>query len=186
LSAKRVANQLGLDIGLVVADARFLPFQTASVDVVFSYSVLQHFSKANASLAMHEVGRVLRPGGKSLIQMPNRYGVRNLYNQARRGFSEGRAFDVRYWTPPELRHAFAQAIPGSPSISVDGYFGLGIQAADRPILPRRYRAVISVSEALRKASLYLPFLKYLADSLYVETTRQQTGFRTSSASSTSH
>lgn len=171
LSAKRVANQLGLDIGLAVADARFLPFGSASVDVVFSYSVLQHFSKANASLALHEAGRVLRPGGKLLIQMPNRYGVRSLYNQAKRGFSEGSEFDVRYWTTPELRRAFAQAIPGRPSLSVDGYFGLGIQAADRPILPRRYRAVVSASEALRRLSRHLPFIKYFADSLYVETTK---------------
>ncbi len=174
LSARRVATQLGLPIGLVVADARYLPFRSEAVDVVFSYSVLQHFSKANAVLALSEANRVLCPAGRALIQMPNRYGVRNIYNLARRGFSEGSEFNVRYWTVHELKRAFTQAIPGCQSVSVDGYFGLGIQANDRLMLPRRYRSVVSASEALRKASLHLPFLKYFADSLYIETIKDQT------------
>jgi len=172
LSAQRVAAQLGLNIGVVVADARYLPFPSAAIDVVFSYSVLQHFSKANAVLAMSEAGRVLRSGGAALIQMPNRHGVRSFYNLARRGFAEGSVFDVRYWTISELQHAFDQAIPGHSTISVDGYFGLGIQAADRPLLPRRYQVVVSASETLRKMSLRLPFMKSFADSLYIQTVKE--------------
>jgi SAM-dependent methyltransferase len=173
LSAQRVAAQLGLEVGLVVADARYLPFCSDSVDVVFSYSVLQHFSKANAVLAIHETGRVLCPGGQALVQMPNRYGVRSLYNQARRGFAEGSEFDVRYWTASELQQVFSKAIPGATSVSVDGYFGLGIQAADKPLLPRRYRIVVSSSEVLRKMSHSLPFMISAADSLYIQTVKEQ-------------
>lgn len=171
LSAQRVAAQLDLHIGIVVADARYLPFTSAAMDVVFSYSVLQHFSKTSAVLAMQEAGRVLRPGGTSLIQMPNRYGIRSIYNLARRGFSEGSAFDVRYWTLPELRRTFDQAIPGHTTISVDGYFGLGIQATDKPLLPRHYQVIISASETLRKLSLHSPFMKLFADSLYIQTVK---------------
>jgi ubiquinone/menaquinone biosynthesis C-methylase UbiE len=43
-----------------VGDARFLPFRAGSVDVVFSYSVVQHFSKDDASREIKEVGRVLQ------------------------------------------------------------------------------------------------------------------------------
>lgn len=172
LSAQRVTAQMGLKVGLVVADARYLPISSSAMDVVFSYSVLQHFSKTNAMLAVREAGRVLHPGGKALIQMPNRYGIRSLYNLARRGFSEGSEFDVRYWTIPELKRTFGQAIPGHPAVSVDGFLGLGIQAADKPLLLRRHQVIVSISEALRKMSLHLPFMKLFADSLYIQTVKE--------------
>jgi hypothetical protein len=38
--------------------------------------------------------------------MPNCFGIRCLYDQARRGFREGRDFDVRYWMPAELNSIF--------------------------------------------------------------------------------
>src|SRR5262249_51760405 len=84
LAARRVSQRLGLDVSFVVADARFLPFAAASYDVVFSYSVLQHLSKADAAAALREVARTLAPGGCSLIQMPNVFGIRSLYHQLNR------------------------------------------------------------------------------------------------------
>jgi uncharacterized protein YbaR (Trm112 family) len=43
LAAKRLAKLRGLSFSGVVGDARYLPLRTASVDMAFSYSVLQHF-----------------------------------------------------------------------------------------------------------------------------------------------
>jgi SAM-dependent methyltransferase len=89
LAAKRVAAQLGLYIQLVVGDARFLPFPSDSMDFAFSYSVLQHFARADAISAVKEIGRVLKTGGMSLVQMPTVCGVRCLYHQARGNFATG-------------------------------------------------------------------------------------------------
>ena len=172
MAARRVAAQLDVPGRFVVADGRYLPFRAGRFDVVFSYSVLQHFSKDNAKLALAEVARVLKNGGASLIQMPNRFGVRSLQHQIRAAFREETGFDIRYWTLPELRRVFSELI-GLSSIQVDGYFGLGIQPRDKDLLPAQYRLVVNCSEALRTLSRTLPWMKYFADSVYVTSVRQR-------------
>ena len=98
MAARRVAHQLGMPIKYVVGDGRFLPFKNGSFDVVFSYSVLQHLSENNVQAMLEQIAQVLNAGGKSVIQMPNWLGVRNLYNQLKRGFHEAKNFEVRYWS----------------------------------------------------------------------------------------
>jgi SAM-dependent methyltransferase/uncharacterized protein YbaR (Trm112 family) len=170
LAARRVTRALGVDVVLVVGDGRYLPFREESIDFAFSYSVVQHLSKEDAKMTLASTRSVLKAGGKSKIQMPNRYGVRSLYHQARRGFTEGVEFDVRYWTPGELLECFSQLV-GPSRLEVDGYFGLGVQPADRPLLPRRYRAVVTASEILRTVSHHIPAAIQFADSLYVDSVR---------------
>ena len=171
-AARRVAEQLGVEAEYVVADARHLPFPDASFDAVFSYSVFQHFAKEDAVASFAELGRVLAPGGTSLVQMANVWGLRSLFNQAReRRFREPRTlFDVRYWSPGELRRAFERAV-GPSELAVDGFGTLNPQPADLALLPRRYRALVHGSEALRRLSGRVRPLTYAADSLYVRSSR---------------
>lgn len=166
LAAVRVARQLRAKAAFVVGDARFLPFGPGVFDTVFSYSVLQHFGKEDVEASLAQVRRVLKVGGTSLIQMANRWGVRSLYCQARRGFREAARFEVRYWSPAQLIAMF-EAHLGSTSLSVDGYFGLGIQPSDIDLLPARYRLVVRASELLKRCSKRLPWMISLADSLYL-------------------
>jgi SAM-dependent methyltransferase len=171
-AARRVAEQLGVDAEYVVGDARRLPFPDASFDVVFSYSVFQHFSKQDALAAFDEIGRVLKPGGESLIQMANLYGAKSLWNQAReRRFREPRTlFDVRYWGPRELRDELERRV-GPTRLSVDGFFTLNPQPTDLALLPARYRAVVHTSEGLRRVSDVVTPLTYVADSVYARSRR---------------
>jgi len=170
MAARRVARSLGVDARFVVGDARHLPLPDASVDTVFSYSVIQHFSWGDAAAAVGEAGRVLRPGGTSLIQMPTRWGVRCLYHQLRRRFREATGFEVRYWTFRALDRLFSTRI-GPTRASVDCFFGIGLQASDRHLMPWTYRVAISTSEALRRASAALPFLSLVADSVYLSSVK---------------
>jgi SAM-dependent methyltransferase/uncharacterized protein YbaR (Trm112 family) len=165
-AARRVAQQLGIDALYLVADARHLPFPNQLFDQVFSYSVLQHLSRENVLETLQEVSRVLRPTGDCQIQMPNKFGVRCLYHQARRGFRDGTDFDVRYWGPGELLTAFRDAI-GKAKLSVDGFFSLNAQISDIRFLPWKYRTLVRTSELLRRLSEHFSLLKYFADSLYV-------------------
>ena len=103
VAARRIATQLGAPAQYAVADARRLPFADGAFDAVFSYGVLQHFSKSDVARAVDEIARVLKPGGVSWVQMPNAFGARNAYQLARRRFREGDAFEVRYWTRASSR-----------------------------------------------------------------------------------
>jgi SAM-dependent methyltransferase len=165
-AARRVARQLGVDAEYVVADARHLPFADASVDVVFSYSVLQHLDPGDVRAAVAEAARVLRPGGRSVHQLPNAYGLLNGYRQARRGFRGARAFEVRYWRPSELR-ALGELV-GPTRLEVDGFFSLNAQPSDTDLLRASGRAVVRMSSALRRVRPLRP----LADSIWVVSERR--------------
>jgi ubiquinone/menaquinone biosynthesis C-methylase UbiE/uncharacterized protein YbaR (Trm112 family) len=167
LAASRVAKALGAPSRFIVGDARFLPFRPGTFDRVFSFSVIQHLSEPNAVDAAREIARVLKPGGLSLVQMPTRYGVRCLYHQARRRFREGRGFEVRYRTARHLRRLFGTAI-GPTETFVHCYFGIGLQPSDAPLMPAIGRMILAASEQLRRASAWVPPLRWVADSLYVK------------------
>jgi len=166
-AARRVTSQMGIRALFIVGDGRYLPFREHTFDQVFSYSVLQHLSKDNVRLVLDEVRRVLSPAGHSLIQMPNVFGVRCLYHQLKRLFREPEGFEVRYWTPAEVRSTFEDRI-GPSRVFADGYFSLNPQLSDARFMPARYRVILQTSEALRKLSGSIPPLAKLADSLYVE------------------
>lgn len=172
LAARRVCSHIGAQGVFVVADVRYLPFRSGLFDVVFSYSVLQHFSKEDAKMALREAARVLKEDGASLIQMANALGLRSLQLQMRRRFREGRGFEVRYWTLPELRRTFSQLL-GPSSVSADAYGGLGIQRSDIRMLTPARRMLVHCSELLRKLSTHLPWMRYFADSLYVRSIRRR-------------
>jgi SAM-dependent methyltransferase len=171
LAARRVAMQMGVAVEFIVGDARHLPLKRASIDWVFSYSVFQHFSAEDAWAALDEVGQILKPGGMSVIQMANLLGLRMLYNQLRHGFRRRGFFDVRLYTPWKLQREFQTRI-GPTAVSVDCYFGLGVQPADADLMPPFERSVIFASECLRRLGEVISPLRFTADSLYFESRRQ--------------
>lgn len=165
-AARRVAAQLGVEAAYVVGDGRHLPLRDGSVDVVFSYSVLQHFAKPDARACLASAARVLAPGGEAHVQMAASGGLWNLAKQARSGFRRPRGFDVRYWSLRELRSAFGEAL-GSVRFTADGFFSLNPQAADADLLGWPARAVLRLSGALCAASRGVWPLVAVADSVYV-------------------
>ena len=171
MAARRVSRQLGLSIRYIVADARYLPFAENSFDKVFSYSVLQHLSKENVATVVTEIARVLKPEGASLVQMPTPFGIRTLYSQARRRFRPAYGFEVRFWTIPSLKKLFSKI--GKTEISVDCYFGTGLQKSDSHLMPAKLKVALSISETLRKVSRFARPLVYVADSVYVHSTKRK-------------
>lgn len=170
MAARRVAGSLGLSVQFIVGDARYLPFSASTFDTAFSYSVVQHLSEEDATRAIHEMGRTLKPGGRSLVQMPTPFGVRCLYHQAKRRFRPARGFEVRYWPIPRLEALFSRAV-GPAATAVDCYFGIGLQRSDWSLMSPFRKFVLAGSELLRGASRVFPPLKYLADSVYVSATK---------------
>jgi SAM-dependent methyltransferase len=166
MAARRVAAQLGLPLRFVVGDARYLPFKNDSVETVFSYSVIQHFSYLDAERAIREASRVLAPKGTCLIQLPNTLGLRCLYHQAKRRFREPRGFEVRYWTPGRMKQIFSHSFRVQ-SFSADCFFGIGLQAADIKMMTVFRRIIIHASESAKILSKRLPILARFADSIWI-------------------
>ncbi|MCF6192358.1 MAG: methyltransferase domain-containing protein [Candidatus Hydrothermae bacterium] len=100
---------------MLLGDAMALPFADCSVDVIFFNHVLEHVPDPEA--ALHELTRVLKPGGWLYLASPNAWwfwevhyrlpgihwmpaGVRDVLVQRLRG--EAR-FDVQLWAYPRLR-----------------------------------------------------------------------------------
>jgi SAM-dependent methyltransferase/uncharacterized protein YbaR (Trm112 family) len=166
MAARRVAAQLKLPLRFVVGDARYLPFKDESFETVFSYSVIQHFSYDDASQTIREASRVLVRDGKCLIQLPNAFGLRCLYHQARRAFRTPQGFEVRYWTPKRMERAFRDCFQLN-SLSADCFFGIGLQASDVQMMPVLRRMVIHASELAKMLSKRIPILARAADSIWI-------------------
>ncbi|MFI7417685.1 class I SAM-dependent methyltransferase [Nonomuraea sp. NPDC049684] len=65
-TAVEVARERGLKA--VHADARALPFESSSMDLVTAFDVLEHIHEDH--LVTEEIARVLAPGGHALIAVP--------------------------------------------------------------------------------------------------------------------
>jgi SAM-dependent methyltransferase len=53
------------------ADVRALPFRDGSFDAVYSMGTIEHFDETEQAVA--EMARVLKPGGRAIIGVPNRH-----------------------------------------------------------------------------------------------------------------
>jgi SAM-dependent methyltransferase len=66
------ASKKQASVAAAVADVRRLPFAAGIFDCVFSDSTLDHFdSECDIQQSLHELGRVLRPGGTLLLTLDN-------------------------------------------------------------------------------------------------------------------
>lgn len=71
----------------VFGDACRLPFQEAAADTVLLLDVLEHLKAPEAALA--EAARVLKPGGRLVLQVPFLYPVHDAPNDFQRWTGEG-------------------------------------------------------------------------------------------------
>lgn len=53
------------------ADVRGLPFADATFDAIYSMGTVEHFEETERAIG--EIARVLKPGGRAIVGVPNRY-----------------------------------------------------------------------------------------------------------------
>jgi SAM-dependent methyltransferase/uncharacterized protein YbaR (Trm112 family) len=167
----RVTRQLAVAADFLCASADQLPFRLASVDFLFSYSVLQHLDRVKVLQFFREVGRILKPKGICLVQLPNKLGPYNLVRQIRRGFRDATpgTFEMRYWSQRQICQAIEETGLSGLEFRADGFFSQNPQLADLDLFSLTGKLVVLTSYAGCKAAALLPVLTRLADSLWVET-----------------
>ncbi|MCS7054803.1 MAG: class I SAM-dependent methyltransferase [Thermoflexales bacterium] len=105
---------------LLVAACEALPFDSAAFDVVLSHEVLEHVRDDRAACA--EMIRVLRPGGRAVIFVPNRlypFETHGIYRGGQYVF--GNAFGVN-WLPDALRNRLAPHVRAYTAAQVRALF----------------------------------------------------------------
>ena len=166
----RVSRQMGIRANYLCGDAESLPFQSGSIDVLFSYSVLQHLERSKVLRILTEASRVLKPRGVCLVQLPNTLGLCSMLRQVKRGFREAKVdtFEMRYWSRPAIRCAVEEAGMQLVSIRADGFFTQNPQLSDLDLLSPAGKLIIWASHVGCKASAVIPILAHAADSLWIE------------------
>jgi len=166
----RVSRQTGVRADYLCGDAENLPFQSGSIDVLFSYSVLQHLERSKVIRILAEVSRVLKPLGLCLVQLPNALGLCSVLRQVKRGFREAKlgTFEMRYWSRSAIRHAVEEAGMQLIAIRADGFFTQNPQISDLDLLSPVGKLIILASHAGCKVSEAVPILARVADSLWIE------------------
>jgi len=108
--------------GILNAAAEHLPFASSSFDLVLSHEVIEHVS--DDRLAVREMVRVLKPGGRAVIFCPNRgypFETHGIYWRGRYRF--GNKLFVNY-LPRPLRDRLAPHVrvymPGDLERLLDG------------------------------------------------------------------
>jgi SAM-dependent methyltransferase len=99
----RLVAARGRGVPVVAAVAEALPFAAAAFDVVLLHEVLEHVADDRA--AAREVIRVLRPGGRALVFVPNRWWPFETHGIRWRGrYRFGNIPGVNYLPDPLRNH----------------------------------------------------------------------------------
>lgn len=71
VQAKTAFTRGSRPLRAAAADVRELPFRDASFDAVYSMGTIEHFEETEQ--AVKEIARVLKPGGRAIVGVPNRH-----------------------------------------------------------------------------------------------------------------
>jgi SAM-dependent methyltransferase len=70
-TARRAFDSSSQPLRGAVGDVRNLPFRDARFDAIYSMGTIEHFDETER--AVEEIARVLKPGGRAIVGVPNRY-----------------------------------------------------------------------------------------------------------------
>lgn len=135
---------------ILSAAGEYLPFSDGSFDLVLSHEVLEHVQ--DDRLAAREIARVLRPGGRAVIFVPNRgypFETHGIYWNKRYHFGN---IPLVNYLPRSWRNRLAPHVRVYSSRDmVDLFAGLGTRIVEKTVIFGAYDNIIARRPALGKA-----------------------------------
>ncbi len=142
------AAQLGARMLCGAGEA--LPFPDASFDLVLSHEVLEHVADDRQAAA--EIARVLRPGGRLVLFVPNRgypFETHGIYWRGQYRFGN---IPLVNWLPRRLRNRLAPHVRVYSARDLARLFdGLPLRVVQRTVIFGAYDNIIARRPALGKA-----------------------------------
>lgn len=165
ICANKIAKEQNLNCIFLYADIRNIPFKEGTFDNIFSYSVLQHLSSFNLFRTLKSAHRVLKDDGYAKFQLMNKYALRNLYIQIKRGFRKPVDFEVRYHSIFRLKKIINNLF-NNVKISNCSFFTQA-RIEDFSYLIFWGKIIIIFSYIFNKLSNYISFLSLISENFYV-------------------
>jgi len=135
------------NVEIINAAGEYLPFADNTFDLILSHEVLEHVQDDRAAAA--EMARVLRPGGRMVLFVPNRgypFETHGVYWQGRYHF--GNIFGVNY-LPRAVRDRLAPHVRIYSSRDLQRLFSpLPLSLVERTIIFGAYDNIIARKPAL--------------------------------------
>ena len=154
----------------VVADLKEIPFKPNVFDLVWSFSVIQHTHKDRLMGCLNDIKRILKPGGFTKLEFPNKNGIRNHWGSAKKFAAEANDYNswaVRYYTPAEYKKIFDN-IFGNFSYTNHSFLGIGVLKEDLKYVSLKNKLLCGISLTGSLLTKIITPLKYYADSIYIE------------------
>jgi SAM-dependent methyltransferase len=139
---ERAAQAGARSVGIVNAAGERLPYPDASFDLILSHEVLEHV--ADDAQAVREMVRVIRPGGRMVIFVPNRgypFETHGIYWRDK--YSFGNKFFVNY-LPRVWRDRLAPHVRVYSRRDLENLFdGLPVKFVERTVVFGAYDNIIA-------------------------------------------
>jgi SAM-dependent methyltransferase/uncharacterized protein YbaR (Trm112 family) len=175
-TAREVLNLNGLNGYTVVADLGDLPFKEGIFDAVWSFSVIQHTHNKRLMSCLYHIKRILKKGSFCFLEFPNKAGVRNRMGTVKKAHetkNDYNSWDVRYYSIKEYRSIFKN-IFNNFSFSNHSVLGIGILPNDlNYVIGLKNKLIVFTSLLLSKIASVVTPIKYLSDSIYVKSVKQE-------------
>jgi uncharacterized protein len=169
--SRLVLKENGFNGYSIVADLKKLPFQNNVIDVVWSFSVIQHTHYDRLLGCIGSIQRILRDQGYCYLEFPNKNGIHNRFGPAKKYKDTGNdynSWDVRYYTPGEYNKIFRQFFD---NFRYDNHSALGIGVLPGDIKYAKgvkSKMGILLSRSLSNLFEIVTPLKALSDSIYIK------------------
>ncbi|WP_338768288.1 methyltransferase domain-containing protein [Bernardetia sp. ABR2-2B] len=173
-TAKQTLAHFGKSGYTCVADLQHLPFIDGILDLVWSFSVIQHTHKQRLNSCLNNINRILNPKGYTYLEFPNKQGIRNSMGPAKTFHKEKddiNSWDVRYYTIEEYKNIFTP-IFGNFDYDNHSFLGIGVLPEDLKYVSPKYKLICATSLFCSWFADRLSFMKKYSDSVFIKAKSQ--------------